>query len=135
MANKKTKYTAEGKDVDSSGKFVDAELTFDLPEPPATRAGMPISKAAFQALKKAYNPAGGTEAVTFDRESLLTILAQYGCTGIRFHFVKKPATTGERLTLAMVGIDASGQELAQSSDSDPRDPLYYEWGQCNPPCP
>jgi hypothetical protein len=131
---KKPKYTAEGKDLDSNGKFIDKELTFDLPEPPATRAGMPISKAAFQALKNAYNPGGGTEAVIFDRESLLTIMAQYGCAGIKFYLVKKPTLTGERITLAMVGVDANNQELSKTTAMGPGDPLYYDWGTCTPPC-
>lgn len=131
---KKPKYIAEGKDLDSNGKFIDKELTFALPEPPATRAGMPISKAAFQALKNAYNPGGGTEAVIFDRESLLTIMAQYGCAGIKFHFVKKPTASGDRLTLAMVGVDTNHQELAKTTTTDSGDPLVYDWSACIPPC-
>jgi hypothetical protein len=129
---KKPKYTAEGKDYDGS-KFVDKDLTFDLPEPGAKRAGLPVSKAAFKALKDAYDPKGDTESVTFDREALLTLLSQYGCAGVRFHFVKKPAASGLRLTLAMVGIDGNGQELTATTSST-GDPMYYEWGSCLPNC-
>ena len=131
---KKPKYTAEGKDYDGS-KFIDADLTFDLPEPTAKRAGMPVSAKAFRELKKKYNPQGDTEAVIFDRESILTILSQYGCAGIMFHFVRKPTSTGDRLSLAMVGIDSSGQELSKTSAAATSDPLYYEWSDCIPPCP
>jgi hypothetical protein len=132
---KKPKYTAEGKDYDGS-KFIDADLSFDLPEPTAKRAGMPVSTRAFKELKKKYNPpVGDTEAVIFDRESILTILSQYGCAGIMFHFVKKPTSAGDRLSLAMVGVDSNYQELSITTTTGSRDPLYYEWTDCVPPCP
>lgn len=128
---RKTNYKAMGKDYEN-GKFVDKELNFDLPNPPPT-AGFPISKAAFKALREAYDPGiGGTTSVTFSKEALLTILAQYGCAGIQFYFAKRNG----RLTLVMVGVDSGGNELL-NNEADPgsESTLYSDWGSCTPPCP
>jgi hypothetical protein len=129
---KKTKYQAQGKDYEQ-GKFVDKELDFDLPDPPANAAGIPISKAAFDAMRGDYDPGpGGTQSVTFSREALLTTLAQYGCAGIKFYFAKRNG----RITLIMVGVDNTGTELTnKAADLGTQATLYSDWGHCNPPCP
>lgn len=131
---KKTKYTADGKDF-QNGKFIDKELNFDLPNPPQT-AGMPISTAAFDKLVKGYDPGSlVTTAVTFSKEALLTVLAQYGCAGIKFYFAIRDDSGSKRLTLVMVGVDSSGNDLKNLTAEVGSEPaLLMDWGHCTPPC-
>ncbi len=115
---KKPKYMAEGTDF-TGGTFKDADLEFNLPGKPVNPgkvrgAGTPISKAAFDELKSRYTKTKGpndTESVTFSREAILTILAQYDCAGIKFYFVERIDTTTKQLTLTMAGVDENDKDL------------------------
>src|SRR5262245_40754313 len=116
---KKPKYTSEGKDY-SGGRFVDADLEFNLPATPTSPgpvrgSGTPVSKAAFAELQSRYNSKKGpydTDYVIFSREAILTILAQNDCAGIKFYFVSRPDTTTNQLTLTMAGVDVNGKDLS-----------------------
>lgn len=131
---KKTRYTADGKDF-QNGKFIDKELSFDLPNPPQT-AGLPISAAAFQNMVNGFDPGPlTTTAVTFSKEALLTVLSQYGCAGIKFYFAVREDESGKRLTLVMAGTDANGNDLKNATaESGYESTLYVDWGTCTPPC-
>ena len=115
---RKPKYSSEGKDF-IGGKFQDVDLEFNLPGKPANPgsvrgAGTPFSKAAFDELKGKYGSwksLDDTESVTFGREAILTILAQYDCAGIRFNFVERIGTKTKQLTLVMEGVDENNNPL------------------------
>ena len=139
---KKPKYTAEGKDY-SGGKFVDANLEFNLPGPPTNpgpvrAAGTPVSRAAFTELQTQYNAnrkPGDTEFVTFSREAILTILAQNDCAGIKFYFVNRADTTTNQLTLTMAGVDANNNDLTtvDAASATSQTTLLTEFGTGYPP--
>jgi hypothetical protein len=146
---KKPKYSSEGKDF-IGGKFQDADLEFNLPGKPANPgtvrgAGTPFSKAAFDVLKGKYDSRKGvndTESVTFGREAILTILAQYDCAGIKFNFVERMGTTTQQLTLVMEGVDENnkplGNDLIEANQTNTtltaaQSTLLMELGTGHPP--
>jgi hypothetical protein len=141
---KKPKYQAEGKDYTPAKGFHDADLDFTLPGKPATPApvagaGEPISKAAFDELKRryaAYKGINDTEHVTFSREAILSILAQYGCAGIKFYFVERMGTKTKQLTLAMAGVDENNNDLTNTESaklSTAQPTLISDLGHGHPP--
>lgn len=134
-----TKYKARGKDFVLGQGFVEKELEFDLPGPPVTAppvvtAGMPISKSAFREMLKGYNPGkSGTKSITFSKEAILTILAQYGCAGIKFYFAQRANTTTGQLTLVMCGVDEKNQDLENLAATEGEGTLLEEFGTGDPP--
>ena len=141
---KKPKYIADGRDF-SGGHFIDASLDFNLPGTPTNPgpvrgSGSPISKAAFNELKARYMSKKGpfdTEWVTFSRESILTILAQNDCAGIKFYFVEREGTGKNQLTLVMAGVDVTNTDLSTTGDgqalASTQDTLLSEQGNGYPP--
>ena len=143
--SKKPKLLAEGKDY-AQGQFVDASLEINLPGKPSTvgpvrGVGTPVTKAAFQEMQNRYfanKQANDTQHVTFGREAILSILAQYDCAGIKFYFVERMDTKTKQLTLSMVGVDENNNDLSTSSTGtaaavSPQDSLISEQGTGYPP--
>lgn len=147
---KKPKYSSEGKDFVPGQGFIDADLEFNLPGKPTAPgpvrgAGTPITAAAFQELQKRYHgkkKPNDTQYVTFGREAILSILAQYDCAGIKFYFVERADTTTNQLTLAMVGVDENNNDLnttgttvtaAAATLADPQTSLTTDYGSGFPP--
>jgi hypothetical protein len=134
-----TRYKAQGKDYVAGQGFVEKELEFDLPgppggAPPVVTAGTPISKAAFREMLKGYSPGKfGTKSITFSKEAILTILAQYGCEGIKFYFVQRANTTTGQLSLVMCGVNAKNEDLENLAATDGEGTLLEEFGTGDPP--
>lgn len=110
--------TVSGFDADSNGKLVPAHLTYDMSGGP----GVPISVYAFKKMVKRYidnatqiGDTNRTAVVDFCRESILRVLCQTGCEGIRFWFCIPE--TGEGVSLALQGINAEGNPLNPASTS------------------
>lgn len=121
---KNQKLSVDGKDYSPDKGFFDATLNILLPgapdkQGPVAGLGTPISKAIFEELRRRYGPGPGdpkTDWVMFSRETILTILAQYNCAGIRFYFVERPYTDSKQLTLVMAGVDAEGNDLVSKGE-------------------
>lgn len=110
--------TVSGFDADCNGNLVPANLTYDMSGGP----GAPISVHAFKKMVKRYidnatqiGDTNRTAAVDFCRESILRVLCQNGCEGIRFWFCIPE--TGEGVSLALQGLDAEGNPLNPASTS------------------
>jgi len=110
---------AEGKDYAPEKGFFNNDLTFNLPAGPTIPGpvygvGTPVSATAFAEMKSRYQKnkkPNDTEYVTFGREAILSLLAQYNCAGIKFYFVERHDTTTGQLTVAMVGVDPNNNDL------------------------
>lgn len=143
---KKPKLQADGKDFNpSTGKFEDVYLDINLPGKPANPgpvrgAGTPVTKAAFQEMQSRYfsrKQPNDTQYVTYGREAILSILAQYDCAGIKFYFVDRADTTTKQLTLTMVGVDENNNDLTSiattGSAAASQEALTSEFGTGYPP--
>ena len=141
----KPKLQTEGKDYSAALGFFDASIEFNLPGKPAAVGpvrgiGTSMTQAAFQELQKRYFDKKGpndTQYVTFGREAILAILAQYDCAGIKFYFVQRANTASNQLTLAMVGVDEKNNDLTTPSaggaaGTTTQQTLTTDWGNDYP---
>jgi hypothetical protein len=142
---KKPKLLADGKDYVQGQGFVDASLEINLPGKPTTvgpvrGVGTPITKTAFQEMQNRYfanKQPNDTQYVTFGREAILSILAQYDCAGIKFYFAQRMDTNTNQLTLCMVGVDEANHDLSTPSTvagaTSTQDSLMTDVGSGYPP--
>lgn len=152
------KLTFTGGDSSPLGKFVineNATLSYKtgqdkLPPPgssdpiTAVGLGMPITIKLFRAivnrfivdLTKPINPAH-IIAGTFGKESIMHILSQEGCEGIRWIHAKiqDGDQADPRMTIALIGVDKNNEPLPSSTMPHPlqsedthreTDPVIYE---------
>src|SRR5690606_14324228 len=104
--------TISGYDAKTDGVLIDATLTYDMSNGP----GSPITAYAFKKMVKRYidnattiGDTNRTAVVDFCKESILRVLGQCGCEGIRFWFVIP--IDGKGVSLALQGLDEHGYPL------------------------
>lgn len=104
--------TIPGYDANASGVLTGATLTYDMSNGP----GSPITVYAFKKMVKSYinnattiGDTNRTAVVDFCKESILRVLGQCGCEGIRFWFVIP--VDGKGVSLALQGLDEHGYPL------------------------
>ncbi|GAB3693121.1 hypothetical protein GCM10027592_12670 [Spirosoma flavus] len=112
-----------GIDYDGE-KFVEAELIINLaPDGDIRGAGKPITLNAAKVMIDSYlspviddlknpdkkeNALKAPIAVYYGKETLMLLLSQSNCEGIRFYFCKNHH---ERASLVLIGIDKDGSDL------------------------
>ncbi len=98
--------------------YVEKEETYQTQEETAADFGQTVTPAACRhmideffksELENLVTKGHEPYAVEFGKDSLLRILSQSGCEGIRFAHCKKP-TDGTK-TLVAIGIDAEGRAI------------------------
>jgi hypothetical protein len=124
----KSKIVMQAISLDKNNKFDEGELTYKLEtDDNVCGYGRLIAKDVANILidaqrdnLKKIKDEKQPKSVTFGKESLLTILAQQGCEGIKFYFGKRSPTQWakenkyskqEGLTLVAVGVDANNKDI------------------------
>jgi hypothetical protein len=113
----------------SAGKFDDSELIFPIQDGP-TGLGDPITAdAAVEMITKwqASNANANEAYVDFGKETLLLLLSQAGCEGVRFYFCKNHQ---DNISLILTGYDKDLREIDGSNigNLDKKQPLIIEVG-------
>jgi hypothetical protein len=109
--------------------FVTGELTYDI-QSDITGMGDPITaQAAASMLDKWEKASFGIDetCVDFGKETLLFLLSQAGCEGIRFYFCKNH---NDSISLILIGLNEKGIELncENIGDNGRKQPLIVEVG-------
>jgi hypothetical protein len=111
------------------GEFSSGELTYDI-QSGITGLGNPITAdAAVEMLRKWQTaiPDAQETYVDFGKETLLHLLSQAGCEGIRFYFCKNHL---DAYSLILIGLDNERREIDCSTIGDytKKQPLIVEMG-------
>lgn len=98
---------------ENDGSMRSASVAFSYDNFDQSSLGKPITKKFAQELIKndrKQNNSNSTDiiSVTFEARSLLLLLSQKGCVGIRHYYARKD--NGDR-TLVLVGVDSKGHDL------------------------
>jgi hypothetical protein len=169
MLNKpKDQITFVAVDVDNAGNYITDKVIQDAPGG-LTGEGMPVTRKAAKAMIRAHwNPikerldaaieAKDKQAIedlldtniaaTFGKETLLFILSQENCDGLRFYFATKPTTVdgedipgGGGLTIVVTGvkevdgkaIDLNTNESIMEEQTDSKAVANDRQGEVVPP--
>jgi hypothetical protein len=113
----------------TSGEFSPGELTYNV-QSGVTGLGNPLTAdAAAQMLHKWQMavPDAQEVYVDFGKETLLFLLSQEGCEGIRFYFCKNH---GDAFSLVLIGFDKEGREINcdEMGNYTKKQPLIVEMG-------
>ena len=103
-----------GFDANNDGQLIDASLNYDI-----NGHRSPITIHAFKVMVKRYidnattvGDTNKTAVVDFCKESILRVLGQKGCEGIRFWFAIPEI--GQGVSLALQGVDDKGYPLQKA---------------------